>query len=95
MQRAGLQNVTAGNYISRPNTIVPLPPGSEVYDIGSSARARSEARPGVSEGGQLPVGGRFRQPDRTPFFGLIPAFGLRSGMDKFRPTRRQSGLNVC
>ena len=28
--------------------------------------------------GRAPVGGRFREPDRTPFFRLTPAFGLRS-----------------
>ena len=33
---------------------------------------------GVSDGGRPPVGGQFRQPDRTPFFRLTPAFGLRS-----------------
>ena len=33
---------------------------------------------GVSDGGRPLVGGRFGQPDRTPFFRLIPAFGLRS-----------------
>ena len=33
---------------------------------------------GVSDGGRPPVGGRFRQPDRTPFFRLTPALGLRS-----------------
>ena len=32
----------------------------------------------MSDGGRPPVGGRFRQPDRTPFFRLTPAFGLRS-----------------
>ena len=43
--------------------------------MGSLARAGSEAR---SEGGRPPVGRRFRQPDRTPFFRLTPAFGLPS-----------------
>ena len=33
---------------------------------------------GVSDGGGPPVGGRLRQSDRTPFFRLTPAFGLRS-----------------
>ena len=48
--------------------------------MGSLARVGSEARPGVSDGGRPPVGGPFRQPDRTPFSGflLTPAFGLRS-----------------
>ena len=34
--------------------------------------------PGRLRGGRRPVGSRFRQPDRTPFFRLTPAFGLRS-----------------
>ena len=46
--------------------------------MGSRARTGSEAR---SDGGQpgpaAPVGGRFRQPDRTSFFRLTPAFRLR------------------
>ena len=33
---------------------------------------------GVSDDGRPPVGGRFRQQDRSPFFLLTPAFGLRS-----------------
>ena len=33
--------------------------------------------PGRLRGGRRPVGSRFRQPDRTPFFRLTPAF-LRS-----------------
>ena len=33
---------------------------------------------GESDGGRPPVGGRFRQLDRTPFFRLTPAFGLCS-----------------
>ena len=33
---------------------------------------------GVSDGARPPVGGRFRQPDRIPFFWLTQAFGLRS-----------------
>ena len=47
--------------------------------MGSLARA-STPRPGrgVSDGGRPPVGGRFRQPDRTPFFLLTPVLGLRS-----------------
>ena len=32
----------------------------------------------MSDGSLLPVGGWFRQQDRTPFFLLTPAFGLRS-----------------
>ena len=43
--------------------------------MGSLARAGSEAR-GVSDSSRPPVGGRFRQPDRTPFFRLAPAFGF-------------------
>ena len=39
---------------------------------------------GVSDGGRPQVGGRFRQPDKTPFFRLTPAFGLRS-LDTFGP----------
>ena len=36
----------------------------------------------MSDGGRPLVGGRFRQPDRTPFFRLTPSFGLRT--DTFR-----------
>ena len=32
----------------------------------------------VYGGERPPVSGRFRQSDRTPFFWLTPAFGLRS-----------------
>ena len=43
------------------------------------AAARKPGR-GARDGGPLPlaVGSRFRQPDRTPFFRLTPALGLRS-----------------
>ena len=71
MQREGLRKGDCSEYFSRPNTIVqecvqwvPWP---------GPARRRGRA---VSNGGRPPVGCRFHQPDRTPFFRLTPAFGL-------------------
>ena len=58
--------------------------------LGSLARAVSEARAGVSNGGRQPVGGR--QPDRTPFFQVTPALRkngyVLSGVDGTRPPTR-------
>ena len=46
---------------------------------GPACRSRRRRRGrGVSDGGQPPVGGRFCQPDRSPFCRLTPAFALRS-----------------
>ena len=69
------KKVTARNYISRQNTIVQ----ESVQWVPWPGPARKRGR-GVSDGGRPPVGDRFRvrQPDRTPFFRLTPAFGLRS-----------------
>ena len=39
--------------------------------------ARRRGRGLSDRGRRLQVGGRLRQPDRTPFFRLTPAFGLR------------------
>ena len=71
--RRGKEKVTARNYISRQNTSVQ----ESVQRVPWPGPARSRGR-GVSDGGRPPVGGRFRQPDRTPPFRLTPAFGLRS-----------------
>ena len=72
--RRAKEKVPARNYISRQNTIVHLgPPGQGVH-----SRPGAGLEAGVSDGGRPPVGGRFRQPDRTPYFRLTPAFGLRS-----------------
>ena len=49
------------------------------------ARRRDKA---VRYGGQPPVGGRFRQPYRTPFFRLTPAFSLR-------PLRKNGCVSVA
>ena len=67
--------MTARNYFSRQNTIVQ----ESVQWVPWPGPARKRGR-GVSDGGRPPVGDRFRvrQPDRTPFFRLTPAFGLRS-----------------
>ena len=71
--RRAKEKVTARNYISRQNTIVQ----ESVQWVPWPGPARRRGR-GVSDGGRPPVGGRFRQPDRTPFLRLTPAFGLRS-----------------
>ena len=48
---------------------------------------------GVSDGGRPPVGGRFRQSDRTPFFRHTPAFGLRSSRKNgYVPTASETAL---
>ena len=64
--RRAKEKVTARNYISRQNTMVQE---SVQWVPWPGPRPGSERRP---------VGGRFRQPDRTPFFRPTPAFGLRS-----------------
>ena len=69
--RRAKEKVTARNYISRKNTIVQE--SAQWARAGSKVRRRR-----VSDGGRPPVGGWFRQPDRTLFFRLTPAFGLRS-----------------
>ena len=65
---------------SRKNTIVQ----GSVEWVPGPARRRGR---GVSDGEQPSVGGRFRQPERTPFSRVPPAFGLRSLLTR----RRKNG----
>ena len=68
----GWERVTARNHISRQSIIVQ----KSVQWAPWPGPAQSAAGDSVSNGGRPPVGGRFRQPDRTPFFRLTPALDL-------------------